>query len=620
MNSKAISRNTLCPCGSTKKYKHCCQQYDDQQRSATLTQERNSSKILQLALQHFRVGHLIQAEALYQQLPEHPEALFMLGKIAYDSAHFSNAITYLNKAIALKPESQLLCNLGLAYEALNDIPAALDSYQKALMLNPRDADAFYSLGCAYQSQQQWEEAVKHFQAALTLEPNASKIHYALGCVLVTLEKFELAKTCYEHAIALQRDFADAYNNLGLLMHIQQQFDNAVNYYRQALKFKPNSAIALNNLGNTLLIQEQPNLAIDQYRRAIACHPTYAEAHHNLGAAMYQLGETEAAAESFRQALTLKPDYLNAWMSLGKFGLEKNDFNLAAECFTQATILKPDCTDAYSSLGLTSLKQGKADATVAYFRSAITLQLQTSFSAPGPKKPPMQLDLAREALISARNLLMAAEIPFFLCSGTLLGIVRNNDILPYDKDMDLGIPWHVDRELISRILTQSGIFEEGKVQEDTFENRQWHLSFVHIKNQIALDLFFYCPDDEHFICGFNFLPFPVQSHPHRFEIGTLFWQGLDWPIPEPVEQYLTDFYGSDWRIPDPYFDTVVASHCQLPSSWPSRRNFGYARLFDRIKEQEWLKAEGYCRQMLRLQDDSFLTDLLASINTHIEKHA
>lgn len=230
----------------------------------------------------------------------------------------------------------------------------------------------------------------------------------------------------------------------------------------------------------------------------------------------------------------------------------------------------------------------------------------------PARATMPLAAARTALLAARQRLAAADIPFFLCAGTLLGIIRNGDLLPYDKDMDIGVPWHIDRRRVLSALLADGVFQDANTQKHSDENRQWCISVTHTASPIALDVFFFRDDGDHFLCGFNHLPNPVLSRPRRFELSTWDWQGVSWLVPTPHENYLADMYGSDWRIPDTDFDTVISSGCQLPSSWAIRRCYGYARLSERLKTREWRKAAGYCRQMLKHGEDPYLEEVLKTI--------
>ena len=45
---------------------------------------------------------------------------------------------------------------------------------------------------------------------------------------------------------------------------------------------------------------------------------------------------------------------------------------------------------------------------------------------------------REVFIDTVRILKENGINFWLCQGTLLGIIRENRILPWDRDIDFGV--------------------------------------------------------------------------------------------------------------------------------------------------------------------------------------
>ena len=66
----------------------------------------------------------------------------------------------------------------------------------------------------------------------------------------------------------------------------------------------------------------------------------------------------------------------------------------------------------------------------------------------------------EILKIACKLLKDNNINFWVCHGTLLGIIREGRLLPWDKDIDLGVWGHeTDRANIARIFESAGYKQE-----------------------------------------------------------------------------------------------------------------------------------------------------------------
>jgi glycosyltransferase involved in cell wall biosynthesis/DNA-binding beta-propeller fold protein YncE len=95
----AIGRMQWCPCGSAKRYKHCCGRLSPVQLSKTAA-ELKGIKAQALTMQ--QSGRLESAEKLYRQAldlaPEEPDCLHMLGVVLYSLARHREAAPLVRKA------------------------------------------------------------------------------------------------------------------------------------------------------------------------------------------------------------------------------------------------------------------------------------------------------------------------------------------------------------------------------------------------------------------------------------------------------------------------------------------------------------------------------------------
>src|SRR5271165_3072696 len=109
------------------------------------------SAAIQTAMKHQESGRLAQAEACCRQIlqsaPNQPDALHLLGVIAYQVGKNAIAVELLNRAISIKssdPDYHL--NLGNALQAQGKLDEAVASYRNALWINPDFAEAHNNLG------------------------------------------------------------------------------------------------------------------------------------------------------------------------------------------------------------------------------------------------------------------------------------------------------------------------------------------------------------------------------------------------------------------------------------------------------------------------------------------
>ena len=151
---KKTGRNDPCPCGSGKRYKNCCIQSEGVQAVG----ERGAQSIpatIQTAMKHLQSGRLPQAEACCRQAlqiaPNHPDALHLLGLIAYQVGKNEIAVELINRAINIRSSnSDYHLNLGNALLAQGKLEEAVASYHKALWIEPDLAEAHNNLGTVRQ--------------------------------------------------------------------------------------------------------------------------------------------------------------------------------------------------------------------------------------------------------------------------------------------------------------------------------------------------------------------------------------------------------------------------------------------------------------------------------------
>src|SRR5688500_10817928 len=176
---KKTGRNDPCPCGSGKKYKHCCYGKSALQTVTTQAAEVSIPAALKSALEHHHAGRLPEAEAIYQQIlsvdPNNAEALHLSGVSAHQRGINDSAVTLINRAITINPtEPRYYSNLGSALGAQGKLDDAVASYRQALSMNPNFADAHYNLGSLLQAHGQLDKAADCLREAIRLDPKKYK--------------------------------------------------------------------------------------------------------------------------------------------------------------------------------------------------------------------------------------------------------------------------------------------------------------------------------------------------------------------------------------------------------------------------------------------------------------
>ncbi len=203
--------------------------------------------------QHHQAGRFADAERSYrlalETSPNHPEALHLLGLLAYRLNQFDQAIELITHAIEEAPTNALYrFNLGVVTQRAGRKEDALHAYERALELNPKYVEALINLGNVLKDLARLDDAVQTYRRALVLNPGHADTHNNLGVALKEQDKIEAAISAYRHALTLKPEHLEALNNLGLALMETGATDDAITAFTQAVAIQPAYNKALYNLG------------------------------------------------------------------------------------------------------------------------------------------------------------------------------------------------------------------------------------------------------------------------------------------------------------------------------------------------------------------------------------
>lgn len=164
----------------------------------------------------------------------------------------------------------------------------------------------------------------------------------------------------------------------------------------------------------------------------------------------------------------------------------------------------------------------------------------------------------EMLDKVCQALKKSDITAFCAYGTLLGFVREDRILPYDLDIDMGIledenfSWDkLDKVLIEEAgleFHHQFVLDNGKITERTYNIGDATIDFFLCeKKDDSMITYIYVQEaySTRFKVRLDILPLIkgiTYEKKHDIEI----------PIIDNYDEYLTAAYGKTWRIPDPNY--------------------------------------------------------------------
>jgi tetratricopeptide (TPR) repeat protein len=205
--------------------------------------------------------HLDKAKELYYKHSKTQEALEHLDKaLALDS----------NYKEALTEKANCLRFLGKTQEALEHLDKALaldSSYQIAIYLKiritkntqdlekytPQTHEEYFQKANALWSIEMLPEAILCFDKALEINPNDADALIGKGLALADQGKLEAAIEAYDKALEINPNYANALIGKGLALKAQGKLDEAIESYDKAISIIDNDSKGEKNQGTKALV-------------------------------------------------------------------------------------------------------------------------------------------------------------------------------------------------------------------------------------------------------------------------------------------------------------------------------------------------------------------------------
>jgi tetratricopeptide (TPR) repeat protein len=243
-------------------------------------------------------------------------------------------------------------------------------------------------------------------------------------------------------------------------------------------------------------------------------------------------------------------------------------------------------DASEFAAMGALRCGNYELAKSIWRKSMfsALNVKTGFKLMVTRKPSYSRRRAQRALADINRVLKASRIDMFLVGGTLLGCMRENELLGHAKDIDVGIWANAKYEALSSAIIQSGLFYMIKSRSSQI------IRLRHV-NGVSINIFYHSRKKDDYWHGDN----KIICHNSQFKIKNQEFLGDTYLIPENYDLYLTENYG-DWKIPKINFDGAF----DKPNSEIVSENemciHTFEKLIDSCVDSDWLKVSFYLSKL------------------------
>jgi eukaryotic-like serine/threonine-protein kinase len=245
-----------------------------------------------------------------------PLTYVVLGNVLEDTGNHELAVQQFQRALDLDPRNaDALTGIASSYERAGLTSQAEAAFIRSASLRPNDWAGYNDLGNFYDSIGRHKDAVGQFRKAIDLSPDNSAVYVNLGIALLDSGDPQLlgeAEEALKKSIALNPTY-EAYSSLGVLFEMQHRYRDGLSACEKAIKLNNSSYDAWNNLAIAYEWAKKPEQAsmarehaINLLEKVVALDDQNAEARATLGALMAKTGMREKSMEDIRISLALSP--------------------------------------------------------------------------------------------------------------------------------------------------------------------------------------------------------------------------------------------------------------------------------------------------------------------------
>jgi serine/threonine protein kinase/tetratricopeptide (TPR) repeat protein len=327
-------------------------------------------------------------------------------QVTGDQSWVEKAIAAGDRALVLDPyQAQVHVSMGLIYNGTGKIDRAVEAFERAVQLQPTSDDAYRWLGRCYQRKSDLDRAVQYFEKAIALRPGYWENYYMLGICYYIFGHYDDAAEQFRQLITIQPDSYHGYDKLGAIYILLGRYEDAIVMHKRALQVSP-SFESYSNLGTAYFYLKRYAESLEAYKKAVEINPHNDIMCRNLGDAYLQIGDLRDASAQYQAAREILQARLlterNQAELLGRLAVcqaKLKEGGEALELINRALELEPNNTTLRYQKAVVCALTGDTDKAIESLGNALAEGYSHSEAAVDPDLEPLRGKPAFEQLLN-----------------------------------------------------------------------------------------------------------------------------------------------------------------------------------------------------------------------------
>lgn len=358
-------------------------------------------------------------ERLIAEDPQHAAAHHELGLLFYEKGLVEKAQPHLQQAEQLDPDNAAFVkDLGDFYQVVKkDASQALCMYEKLILLQPDNQDAFLTAAHLHLAQKQYNKALLCYQRLLDYDPGNMEVQAYVDKLVALLKtenkepstedlplkahdkivKEECGEDCAvkDQISSTDQKTALEHNDCGVQSYTQGDTEASLDHYKKAVALEPDNPVFLKNLADFYWFERNDaQAAMEKYVQVLQLDPLDVETLLACGQICMALGKNNDARDFWNSVLENDPWNENVPQLLKQ--LEENekaeqifpdrdtlyqqaktksnegDFEGAISDLNQLVAQFPEDAMSYNDLGALNYEIGNKEEALAFYEKAVQL--------------------------------------------------------------------------------------------------------------------------------------------------------------------------------------------------------------------------------------------------------